>query len=147
MTGDVTIRQIRERGLVCSGSTNEIEILRFLHAGASGYLCKTFAGERLVAGIQAVVAAGKRYIRTGTSPSAIVALGGSESSVPSGVLDPLERRILADLAYSASLDELEQVYLLKPGQAETHFWDIVQKLGMPSLSDLTEYAARQGWRN
>ncbi|SNB46538.1 response regulator transcription factor [Geobacter sp. DSM 9736] len=119
-----------------------------LRAGAHGYVLKESAAEELVAAIRAV-ADGKRYLcRTVTgvvinnyierSP----AQGENESAF--SVLTPREREVLQMVAEGKSTKEIAFAFKVSVKTVETQRQQIMKKLRLYTVADLTKYAIREG---
>ena len=115
-----------------------------LRTGADGYLVKTSAVTELVAAIR-VVAQGKIYV----SPEvAREALGddfafGSQNE-PSTPIGRRERQVLALLAEGKRSHEIAARLNISIATVEAHRRNIMRKLGLHSVAELTKYAVRKG---
>ncbi len=121
-------------------------IARMLEAGAAGYVLKDGAFEELTDAIR-TVANGRRYL--GPAVAHIVVddyleqLGSSEvSKAPQ--LTPREREVLAELADGKSTRETAAELDVSVKTIETHRHNIMEKLEIHSLAELTRYAVRHG---
>jgi DNA-binding NarL/FixJ family response regulator len=121
-------------------------VLGMLEAGASGYLLKDCAFEELAQAIRNVNA-GHTYL----SPKiADVVVKGylsriSEMNIAAGnVLTPREREILQLIAEGMSAKEIAGHLNLGIKTVETHRRNMMQKLKMNSIAELTKYAVREG---
>jgi len=121
-------------------------VLGMLEAGASGYLLKDCAFDELSHAIRNVTA-GHTYL----SPKiADVVVKGylskiSEATLMSGnVLTPREREILQLIAEGMSAKEIADHLNLGIKTVETHRRNMMQKLKMNSIAELTKYAVREG---
>ncbi len=121
-------------------------VREMLGAGASGYLLKDCAVEELVRAIKVVVAGG-----TYLSPSiaGVVAEGfagrpssGSRSAF--GVLSAREREVLQLLAEGRSAKEIARKLGLSASTVAVHRKNIMDKLNIHNLAELTKYAVREG---
>ena len=121
-------------------------VLGMLEAGASAYLLKDCAFAELVSAIRQV-AAGNTYL----SPKiADVVVKGylnkvSDSSLTMRtVLTAREREILQLLAEGLSAKEIAAHLNLSIKTIETHRRNIMEKLEIHTIADLTKYAIREG---
>lgn len=121
-------------------------VLGMLEAGASGYLLKDCAFDELAQAIRNVCS-GHTYL----SPKiADVVVKGylskiSEATLMSGsVLTPREREILQLIAEGMSAKEIAGHLNLGIKTVETHRRNMMQKLKMNSIAELTKYAVREG---
>ena len=121
-------------------------VLEMLKAGASGYLLKDCAFEELPRAIRAVVA-NERYLCTKIAGVVLddyvnqVSVG--ESS-PSSVLSNREREVLQLVAEGRNTKEIALNLSVSVKTIETHRQNIMRKLDMYSVAELTKYAVREG---
>ncbi len=151
LDGVEATRQIRkavpEAGVLILTMHETDEVLReVLRAGASGYVAKSDAGDDLVAGVKALV-----KHRTFLSVSALQSLMVSmaEEDEPVGEksrsrLTPREHEIARLLGQGKSNKEIAAGLNISARTVETHRTNILQKLGLRSLSDLIHYTIRSG---
>jgi two-component system, NarL family, response regulator NreC len=121
-------------------------VLDMLEAGASGYLLKDCAFGELAVAIRQVTA-GNTYL----SPKiADVVVRGYLNKTPdsgltkSVLLTSREREILQLIAEGLTSREIAAHVYLSIKTVETHRRNIMQKLNMRSIADLTRYAIREG---
>ena len=121
-------------------------VLDMLEAGASGYLLKDCAFGELAVAIRQVTA-GNTYL----SPKiADVVVKGYLNKIPdsgltkSVLLTSREREILQLIAEGLTSREIAAHVYLSIKTVETHRRNIMQKLNMRSIADLTRYAIREG---
>jgi DNA-binding NarL/FixJ family response regulator len=121
-----------------------------LRAGARGYLLKSDAGRDLVAAVEALQ--GQRTFFT-TRVSQMV-LDGYLHREKTGhsikrddsaeVLTSREREVIQLLAEGKTSKEVAVALNLSVKTAETHRTNLMRKLGLHSVADLTRYAVRNG---
>jgi len=117
-----------------------------LRAGASGYLLKDGAFEELANAIRRLVA-GEVYL----SPSIadvvvsdyVERLARSDASAFS-TLTPREREVLQLLAEGHSTKQIASQLRVSAKTIETHRQNVMEKLGIRSVAELTKYAIREG---
>lgn len=121
-------------------------VLGMLEAGASAYVIKGAAGEDLIQAIQAV-AENKKYI----SPEvADVVINGYKRKRSAGskpartVLGHREREVLQLLAEGKSSPDIASRLGIAVKTVETHRRNIMKKLNLHSVAELTKYAVREG---
>jgi DNA-binding NarL/FixJ family response regulator len=126
-----------------------------LRAGARGFLLKSDAGRDLVAAVEALQM--RRTFFT-TKVSQMVLNGyldrdSAESREPSTeekkdeaapVLTGREREVIQLLAEGKTSKEVAVALHLSVKTAETHRTNLMRKLGLHSVADLTRYAVRNG---
>jgi two-component system NarL family response regulator len=115
-----------------------------LRAGADGYLLKTSAVTELVDAIRAI-ARGKLYL----SPEvAREALGddfpAGSPAEPSSPIGRRERQVLALLAEGKRSHEIAVSLHISIATVEAHRRNIMRKLGLHTVAELTRYAIRKG---
>ena len=113
-----------------------------LRAGADGYLVKTSALTELVEAIRAIMQ-GKVYL----SPEvARQALGDDLSAGSPGEahIGRRERQVLALLAEGKRSHEIAATLNISPATVEAHRRNIMRKLGLHTVAELTRYAIRKG---
>jgi len=121
-------------------------VIEILKAGASGYLMKNSVAPELPAAIRAV-ASGKIYL----SPSVtdIVVDDYVRNVSPSGkstleTLSPREREVLQLLAEGKTSKEIAAALHVSQKTAESHRAQLMERLNIHTVAELTKYAIRQG---
>jgi DNA-binding NarL/FixJ family response regulator len=121
-------------------------VLGMLEAGACGYLLKDCAFEELAGAIRNV-AGGNTYL----SPRiAEVVVKGYLDKTPGpstgmgSALTPREREVLQLLAEGMAAKEIAGHLNVSVKTVETHRRNMMEKLGMRSIAELTKYAVREG---
>lgn len=121
-------------------------VLGILEAGASGYVLKTGAYDELHRAVQAV-AQGKNYLSPDITQMVVDAQvraqsEGSTSAEPS--LGPREREIVQLLAEGRTSPEIARRLHISTRTVETHRRNIMKKLDLHSVAELTKFAIREG---
>jgi DNA-binding NarL/FixJ family response regulator len=119
-------------------------VLAMFKAGAVGYLLKNSASDELIQALRAVT-----EDLTYVSPSiAAVVVDNYVSSTSSGSTDkplsPREREVLQLLAEGKSSKDIASRLNLALPTVETHRRQIMDKLGLRTIAELTKYAIREG---
>ena len=121
-------------------------VANMLKAGASGYLLKDCACEELVRAIR-VVLAHKTFLSPGVTDIVVkdyvAAPPGPEVSVFS-VLSNREREVLQLMAEGKSTNQIAECLHVSVKTVETHRQQVMQKLKMHNVAELTKYAIREG---
>ena len=121
-------------------------VANMLKAGASGYLLKDCASEELVRAIR-VAMAHKTFLSPGIADIVVKdyvqAPLGSEVSAFS-VLSNREREVLQLMAEGRSTNQIAECLHVSVKTVETHRQQMMQKLKMHSVAELTKYAIREG---
>jgi DNA-binding NarL/FixJ family response regulator len=121
-------------------------VIRALRAGASGYLLKGCAGEELVFAIRTVLT-NKVYLSpsiTGILVDEYLHRSSVEDSLESSPLTIREREVLQLLAEGKTTKEIASCLNLSIKTIETYRKQIMEKLDLHNLAELTKYALRQG---
>ena len=126
--------------------SNKKFIIDVLKAGASGYVLKSYLFDELVKAIRSV-AANERYL----SPKAAAVLvdeyinkNFANKSTESNILSERERKILQLLAEGKSIKEIALSLHLNPKTADANRRQIMNKLRIYNIAELTKYAIREG---
>ena len=119
-------------------------VMNMLKAGASGYLLKDSAFEELATAIRMVLG-GKVYLSTEIANIVVkdYLQGGGDESVFS-VLTPREREVLQLMAEGKSSRQIADHLIISIKTVETHRMQIMHKLQIFSVAELTKYAIREG---
>ncbi len=119
-------------------------VMNMLKAGASGYLLKDSAFEELATAIRMVLT-NKIYLSTEIANVVIkdYLQGGGDESVFS-VLSPREREVLQLMAEGKSSRQIADHLNISIKTVETHRMQIMHKLQIFSVAELTKYAIREG---
>lgn len=120
-------------------------IAEMLRAGASAYLLKDSAFDELVQAIQ-TVSSGQTFLGKGVA-SVVVAdylerLADEEREAPP--LTPREREVVQLLAEGRSTRQVADRLHVSIKTVETHRRQIMRKLEIGSIAELTKYAIREG---
>ena len=134
------------RVLILTMHDSEQVVREVLAAGALGFLLKSDAGRDLVAAVEAL-----QHRRTFfTNKVAQLVLEGYLHPGPDGdrvcrgVLTPREREVIQLLAEGKTTKEVATTLNLSVKTAETHRTNLMRKLDLHSIVDLTLYAVRNG---
>jgi len=120
-----------------------------LRAGARGFLLKSDAGRDLVAAVEALQRQ-STFFRTRVSQMVLDGFlrrengESAESDVEGNPLTTREREVIQLLAEGKTSKEVAVTLNLSVKTAETHRTNLMRKLGLHSVADLTLYAVRNG---
>ncbi|HMN93914.1 MAG TPA: response regulator transcription factor [Hydrogenophaga sp.] len=124
-------------------------VLDMLNAGAVGYLSKTAAGDDLVRAIRQ--ASARKVFLCGESSTVLAnAACGDETAAGQSTRNPLgrrEREVLCLLAEGKSSAQIGALLHIAPSTAETHRRNLMRKLDLHNVAELTKYAIREGLVN
>jgi DNA-binding NarL/FixJ family response regulator len=139
----------KTRILIISMHSKIDYIVESFQAGATGYVVKESAAERLVQGIEAV-SAGEYFLDSSISHEVVEKLMKSPvkeariADVEYGTLTTREQEIMRMLAEGTSKREIADHLCISPKTVENHRANIMKKLGIHSAMELVRYAARLG---
>jgi DNA-binding NarL/FixJ family response regulator len=117
-----------------------------LEAGASGYLLKDCAFEELETAIRTVLD-NRTYLSPGVADVVVRNyVRGMPTEAPSryGRLTPREREVLQLLAEGKSTKQAASVLRVSVKTVESHRRNLMEKLDIHSVAELTKYAIREG---
>ncbi|MGC4030505.1 MAG: response regulator transcription factor [Tepidisphaeraceae bacterium] len=124
-------------GLTGYFDRNLVEAL--LRAGATGYVLKSAAVEELGRAIHSVMR-GETFFGTPTPNDAPAA----PSPVLMRALSPREEQVLRLIADGMSTKQTARQLSVSVKTVETHRRNLMEKLGIDNVAELTKYALRQG---
>lgn len=131
--------------LALSTYSDRRTILEMLDAGASGYVVKSAGQDELLCAIRAL-ALGRTYLCPEVSAVVINSVRGrNASSKPQGEhLGRREQEVLKLLAEGFTSPEIAGQLNIATSTVEVHRRNIMGKLDLHSVAELTKYAIRQG---
>lgn len=119
-------------------------VLRMLEAGARGYIAKSAGSDELLRGIRAV-AAGESYLYAEAAAAVVDSLRKrSLQGKRSQTLGRREREVLQFLASGKTSAQIAEELHIATGTVEVHRRNIMRKLGLHNVVELTKYAIREG---
>ena len=125
---------------------NEQYLLAAVRAGASGYLLKSVADEKVVAACRAVLR-GERFLYPSTASARtrkyLEQLDQGEVA-PRDVLTRRESEVLKLVAEGRSSKEIAATLVISTKTVDRHRANIIEKLGVRDRVGLTRYAIREG---
>ncbi|MBN2033986.1 MAG: response regulator transcription factor [Deltaproteobacteria bacterium] len=152
-------RALPDSGILIVSMHSKIDyISEAFKAGATGYMVKESAPERLLSAL-ATIAKGEYYLDTPLSHPVIENLMKSpekNAGITEGAyrrLTPREQEIMRMLAKDLSVKEIAERLFISAKTVENHRTNIKEKLGLKSSIELARYAARLGlidvdeWKN
>ena len=117
-----------------------------LQAGASGYLLKDCAHEEFIRAIR-TVAQGQTYLIpavTGQLVEEYVHQAGAKDSPSREILTPCEREVLQLVAEGWGTKQVAAKLGISAKTVEAHRHQIMERLNIHSIAELTKFAVRQG---
>jgi len=146
-TRKITKANPKTKVVALSGHVNQHFVREMFAAGASAYILKQTACDELVRAIRDVMA-GKKYLSSGVTRGlvdAYVELSQSTSKTPAfAVLTDREREVLQMVAEGRSTKDIGEEMKISVKTVETHRRNIMEKLNLHSVAELTKYAIREG---
>ncbi len=115
-----------------------------LRAGASGYVLKTCALEELVQAVRAV-SSGKTYLSPEVAGGVVDDYCRQlEAESPLPTISPREREVLQLVAEGKQSKEIAKTLNISVKTVESHRNNIMAKLDIHSVAELTKYAIQEG---
>lgn len=124
-------------------------IAEAFQAGATGYVVKESASERLLQGLESV-AIGDYFLDSSVSPAVVENLmkfPSKETKIKDAgyeTLTPREQEVMRLLAEGLTSKKAAEKLFISPKTVENHRANIMNKLGLHSTIELVRYAAKLG---
>ncbi len=116
-------------------------VLDMLEAGASAYVIKENPGSELADALRAVMK-GQKYLCMEVVDVVANHVGQNQIEVPH--LGPREREVLQLLAEGGSSPVIAKRLFISPSTVDVHRRNIMKKLDLHNVAELTKYAVRNG---
>ena len=128
--------------LVFSAESDRATVLQMMQAGAAGFVSTCSSMDELLRAIRAL-AAGRTYLCPVAGAAMVDGLRRNRSSAPSaGQLGEREEQVLCLIADGYSSKEIARNLQIAPSTVEVHRRNIMRKVGLHKVADLTRYAIR-----
>lgn len=126
-----------------SGDSDRNSIIEILDAGAKGYVSTTSSIDELMSAIRAA-AAGRVYLCQAAATEMMESVRKARSGDISlkGQLGGREEQVLRLIADGYSSKEIARNLQIAPSTVEVHRRNIMRKIGLHKVADLTRYAIR-----
>ena len=136
----------RAKVIALSAYADRQFVLAMLEAGAWGYIVKSAASEELLRAVRAVLS-GQKYLCPRIAGLVVDSytgrlLPGQHSA--KDLLTNREREILQLLAEGNTSREIAKSLVISDATVDVHRRNIMKKLGLHNVAELTKYAIRQG---
>jgi DNA-binding NarL/FixJ family response regulator len=119
-------------------------VIAMLEAGAAGYMLKNEASEELLRALSAV-ARGHTYLSPAVAGGVVDhVVGPRDRTLVDKPLSPREREVLQLLAEGKSSKEIAGVLAIALPTVESHRRQLMAKLNLRTIAELTKYAIREG---
>jgi two-component system invasion response regulator UvrY len=132
------VRQDRQI-LIFSDGAEEDWAVRYLKAGAAGYLGKNSATEEIAEAIQKTLGGG-RYIGTIAREMLALDVMSPMLTAPDASLSPREREIMLMLAYGYASKDIGDRLFISPKTVSSHRQHLLEKMNFTCNAELTRYA-------
>lgn len=121
-------------------------VLDMFDAGVSAYVTKAEASEELLRAIEAV-RSGRHYLcpDAATLLTGNAALPGLLGNPPQAQLSPRERAVLVQVAKGRTSAQIAEQMSIAPSTVEVHRRNIMRKLDLHSIAELTRYVISCGF--
>jgi len=129
--------------LVLSAYSEEQYAVRFLKAGAAGYLTKESASDELILAIRKVAQGGK-YVTQSLAERLAAGLASDADKPPHEALSDREYQVMRLIASGKTVGEIAALLSLSDKTISTCRARILEKMGMSSNAELMQYAIRHG---
>ena len=151
MNGIEATRQIKKEApniniIALSMHSERQIVVGILRAGASGYLLKDSTSTELVEAIR-TVHSGRKYISQKISDIVLQEISDAKKDseeIGVEVLTNRESEILQLISEGNSTKRIAEVLFISPKTVESHRANIMEKLNIHNLPELTKYAIRVG---
>lgn len=133
-------RQLPEVKVIALSMHNEQHVVqKMLAAGAIGYVDKSSAYEELPRAVRAVMQ-GQIYLSPEVTRSALAPVAAARKAS----ISQREREVLALLAAGKRSRQIAEQLHVSTATVEVHRRNIMRKLGLRTVAELTHYAIREG---
>lgn len=131
------------RIVALSAYTDKRFVTEMLRSGASAYVIKASAGTELVRAIHAVME-GQNYFCPEIAGALVAEVRGSRPEREMPHLARREREVLRMIAQGKRSQAIGDELHISVSTVEVHRRNIMRKLGLHTIADLTKYAIREG---
>ena len=133
----------RLKVLIVSMYPEEQYAVRAFKAGASGYLNKASAPEKLLEAVEQI-AGGRKYVTPAIAQALIDQLAAPEEGPPHERLSDREFQVLKLIASGQRLSDIAGALSLSPKTVSVYRARILEKMNMGNNSELVHYAIKHG---
>jgi len=143
LLGDIKRERPEAPVLILTVHSEEQYAVRALKAGASGFLTKESAPEKLVDAVRCI-AAGRRFITPEVAEKLASSVALGEKGPLHETLSDREFQILKMIASGKTVSQIGRDLALSVKTISTHRTRILKKMNLKTNSELTHYAIRNG---
>lgn len=133
----------RLAAIVLSMHSEDLYAVRALRAGASGYLNKSSAPEKLVEAVRHV-ASGRKYVTPEMSQALANMVAGDTPETPHDELSDREFQVFKRIAVGEKLSEIADALALSPKTVSVYRSRVLEKLRLENNVDIARYAVKHG---
>lgn len=133
----------RLKVLIVSMYPEEQYAVRAFKAGASGYLNKASAPEKLLEAVEQI-AGGHKYVTPAIAQALIEQLAAPDEGLPHEKLSDREFQVLKLIASGHRLSDIADTLSLSPKTVSVYRARILEKMNMGNNSELVHYAVKHG---
>jgi DNA-binding NarL/FixJ family response regulator len=158
VTRDIRSLLSQTRVIIVSMHSKIDHITEAFRAGATGYVVKESAANRLMHGLEAI-SRGEYFLDSSVSHKVVEELidfpikEAKITDTAYGALSSREQQVMRLLAEGLSTKEIAEKLFISPKTVENHRSNIMHKLGLHSIIELVRYATKLGlidvdlWKN
>jgi len=149
LTRELKNASLKTRIMIITMHSKVDYIVKAFRAGATGYVVKESASERLLQGMDTVLK-GEYFMDSSVSHKVVKKLmqfpekGAKITDASYDTLTPREQEIMVLLAEGLSSKEIADKLFISPKTVDNHRSNIFRKLNLHSVIELIRYAARLG---
>jgi two-component system, NarL family, invasion response regulator UvrY len=125
--------------LILSTHPEDQLALRFIKAGAAGYLTKDNAPKVLLSAIRKVLHGGK-YVSESLAEKAVLSLASETTRPPHETLSDREYQVMSRIAAGKAVQEIAKELFLSARTVSTYRARVLEKMNMKTNADLIRYA-------
>ncbi len=133
----------RLRVLIVSMYPEEQYAVRAFRAGASGYLNKASAPEKLIEAVGEIIA-GRKYVTPEIAQALIENLSAPGAGEPHERLSDREFQTMKLIASGKRLADIAEALALSPKTVSVYRARVLEKMGLGNNAELTHYAIKHG---
>jgi DNA-binding NarL/FixJ family response regulator len=146
-----TLKQIMERNkgakvLILSMYPEDQHAVRLMKTGASGYLTKETAPEKLVEAIRTVVS-GRKHISPSLSELLLLECGSNSGKLPHEILSDREYQVLRLIGSGKSVSDVAEMLSISVKTVSTYRTHILEKMKLKNNAELTYYVVQNGLKD
>jgi DNA-binding NarL/FixJ family response regulator len=143
LLGDIKRERPELPVLILTVHSEDQYAVRALKAGASGFLTKESAPEKLVDAVRKI-AQGRRFITPEVADKLASSVARGEQGPPHEALSDREFQILKMIASGKTVSQIGRELALSVKTISTHRTRILKKMNLKTNSELTHYVIRNG---